>query len=828
MFLLYGIMVTVCSGQVTKPIVADGLDTKVIPSGTFHFISNGRKKGDNLFHSFSKFSVPDSQTAFFLGRDGVANILSRVTGIESSHINGTIISPVNLFFINPNGVFFGPSARLNVNGSFHVSTADYLELADRVKFNAIPGPQDALLSSAPVKAFGFLSGNPASITVRQSTLRVANQKTLSVIGGKIDIEGGLLRAPGGQINIASAASVGEVVLAESSITMENFQKLGDIKTNKNTIISVEPSGSEVKKNSSIYIRGGKFELIDSNIIADNKIEVSKGIDIKLTGDFESKNNKGRLNSIRARPLGEVVGGGIEIKARNVQLNNTEITSQTQGFGIAQDRGDVGNINIEVDESMSMSNSFINTSTQGNENTGNAGDIIIEAGRLFVDNDSIITSISNSKGGAGNIDITTDSMSVANSATISSATGSKSIKPAGDVIVKVTKNLALNSRGRIISNTAGEGKAGGITVTSNNVLVSGSGSGISSSSQGKGDAGTVELKDVESLALSEGGVISTDSKGEGSGGNITVTSDNISISGLGSGISSSAQGKGDAGSVELKGVEGLTLTEGGVISTDSTGEGSGGDITVTSGTISLTGPGTAISSTSEGLKDAGSITVKADNIVMNDKASITTDASKANGGNINLNVSSLMHLIDSEITSSVKGGTDTEGGNITMNLKRGVLENSKIIANAFEGKGGNIKITAEVFLADPQSEVDASSDKGVDGEVDIRAPITNISGNVVPLKNNFSSATSLLLQPCEVRMSGGKRSSLVMAGRDGLPSQPGDLIPSPLYDEEMAAADMKMASMNERPPLAYGADTIVEKGLLPLDLLDGDSGCSTCP
>jgi hypothetical protein len=50
----------------------------------------------------------------------------------------------------------------------------------------------------------------------------------------------------------------------------------------------------------------------------------------------------------------------------------------------------------------------------------------------------------------------------------------------------------------------------------------------------------------------------------------------------------------------------------------------------------------------------------------------------------------------------------------------------------EGQGGNIQIVSNVFLADPSSVIDASSALGIDGTVDIRAPITEISGTLVPI------------------------------------------------------------------------------------------------
>src|SRR6185369_5036494 len=71
----------------------------------------GRQMGGNLFHSFSKFNIAESEAAHFSGPANVQNILARVTGGSASSIDGTLRSEIpgaNLFLMNPAGVMFGP------------------------------------------------------------------------------------------------------------------------------------------------------------------------------------------------------------------------------------------------------------------------------------------------------------------------------------------------------------------------------------------------------------------------------------------------------------------------------------------------------------------------------------------------------------------------------------------------------------------------------------------------------------------------------------------------------------------------------------------------
>ena len=118
----------------------------------------GTRAGGNLFHSFERFFLGPNERATFSGPNQVENIISRVTGGERSGIDGTIRSAIagaNFYFINPAGVVFGPNARLDVAGSFHVSTADELRFADGVAFSATDPAASSFTVAAP-DAFGFL------------------------------------------------------------------------------------------------------------------------------------------------------------------------------------------------------------------------------------------------------------------------------------------------------------------------------------------------------------------------------------------------------------------------------------------------------------------------------------------------------------------------------------------------------------------------------------------------------------------------------------------------------------------------------------------------
>jgi filamentous hemagglutinin family protein len=120
------------SGQAQPAITSDGtMNTTVNFGGGNYIISDGTIKGSNQFHSFGRFNVPTGESATFTGPNAIENIIGRVTGGELSDIDGTIASTIdgsNLYLLNPSGIMFGPNARLEVKGSFHASTADFIRL----------------------------------------------------------------------------------------------------------------------------------------------------------------------------------------------------------------------------------------------------------------------------------------------------------------------------------------------------------------------------------------------------------------------------------------------------------------------------------------------------------------------------------------------------------------------------------------------------------------------------------------------------------------------------------------------------------------------------
>ena len=203
----------IASGSVQAQIVPDGTlgaersqVTPIAPSTDR--IDGGAGRGANLFHSFQEFNVRDGRGIYFANPVTVQNIFSRVTGGTVSNINGTlgVLGNANLYLLNPNGIIFGPNARLDIAGSFFASTESGFTFPDGSEFSAT-NPQAAPLltvSLTPGLQRGIAEGGTLGAIVNAGNLSVGKDLTLS--GGTVTSTG-LLAAPQGQLTVE--ATVGD-------------------------------------------------------------------------------------------------------------------------------------------------------------------------------------------------------------------------------------------------------------------------------------------------------------------------------------------------------------------------------------------------------------------------------------------------------------------------------------------------------------------------------------------------------------------------------------------------------------------------------------------
>jgi hypothetical protein len=357
---------------------------------------------------------------------------------------------------------------------------------------------------------------------------------------------------------------------------------------------------------------------------------------------------------------------------------------------------------------------------------------------------------------------------------------------GGILLSGTE-VRLEDRARIEASTAGAGDAGGVLIGAFEIREEG--------------VGRLHGAQGERLILTDGAQISTSALpgSRGDGGLVLLFASTIALDQQAR-IEAITAGTGNAGAIVLGDVARANAE---LRQHPDAGRAVGfrtgtvADVTLMGGaqiTSSSTLPGATAG-------DAGDIRLRVTDTVFSRNGAITTEAVQANGGDIAVQ-SRLVHLVDSRLTAEARGTerTGSDGGNVTITADFVVLNSSQVLANAFGGNGGNITISAaEVFLASTDSRLDASSQLGLQGTIDIRSPVTEVSGVLAPLSPAFSRAAVLLRDRCAERLRQGTMSSFIVRGRDGIPVEPDGFLPSPLEPEDKGQGQLPQQHLQDYLP-----------------------------
>lgn len=828
---------------VGQNITLDGsLGTSGTLTGPNYLIpqSMGQAVGHNLFHSFGKFNLNANETATFSSADNIRNILSRVTGGTPSNIDGsirTLGSNVNFFLINPSGIIFGQNARLDVGGSFVASTANSFLFGNGLQFSATnsqaPSPlltvnPSALLfnqiAAAPIQNKSVAPAGLDPSGLNSFGLRVPDDRSLLLVGGNINMDGGKLNAFGGQVELGGVAGTGTVGL---NVNGNNLSLSFPQEVQRADVSLINRAQVNVRKDNggSIAINARNLEFLGESSLrtgigfglgsTDSK---AGNIEVNAIGAVNLKDGSFISNAVLNRATGK--GGDINITADSFTLTNAAFIV-TSTFG----QGDAGNVTLQAQDRVAFINgSYIATTSLGRGNAGNvtistAGTVIADALNSPSPNITGVYSDTHtgSKGNAGNIDIKAASVSLANGANISNKALGRG--KAGNVAIQARDRVSFDgvaSDGtesgvfsNLGSNAVGSGgnikiDAGSLSLRNEALLIT--------STFGQGDAGNIiiDARDRVSLDGNYTGAYSRVAESStGKGGEIRITTNLLSVTN-GAELSTSTFGQGDAGNIIINARDRISFDgtdsngrfSSGVFSSVRPGAvGKGGSINIATGILSLARDGT-VSVSSFGDGTAGEVHVQADSIGL-DTAGIYSETTSGDGGDIKLNVQDFLLLRrDSQI--STNAGTAQQGGNggnITINAPSGFIvavpnENSNITANAFKGSGGKAQINAagifglivlsredlvrllgtddltQLDLQQLPSSITAISQTSptLSGQVTIDTPDTGPSRGLVQLPSNLVDASQQIVQGCTPRRR-QNASRFTSVGRGGLPLNP---------------------------------------------------------
>ena len=694
---------------VEAQITPDGtLKTQVEIIQQLMEINGGLREGNNLFHSFSEFNIPEGMEASFQNALDIENIFTRVTGDSISNINGILSTQgaANFFLMNPNGIVFGENASINVGGSFMATTADSINFEDGTSFATTDTNADPILTTDRPSGFTF-DGVPGAIEVygggskisstssfspidtgnaNETGLSVPTGETLALIGNNVTIEGGIVSTEG-NIELGSIGE-GEVNIQTGdsgiSLNYDNVSNYRDISLNSHALLESSGSGS-----SSISLTGNNINLNNGSLllIQNQGNSPSRALSINASESLKLSGTSPSL--IRTESTNKGQGANIDISANQLQFQNN-----SQILGVTFGEASAGNITVNSLHSTQLSDgSGINAVTN---TEGNTGSIKLSTGQLKIDNDARITSSTFGSGDGGKVNID------------------------ANVIDLIGSSSASINRTNISASSFGAGNAGNLTIDTNQLHVK-DGASVSSSAAAQGNAGSVSINASESINVS--------------GSNPNFLGSSTPESTIRSSVqAASSEGQaafglpavptGDSGNVTLNTPD-LNVFQEGVVSVRNEGTGKAGTLNINANNLNLDDNGDINATSVSG--NGGNINLNTDNLQIDNQSTIAATAeNQGGGGNVNINASNITAKKDSAISANATGG---DGGNVSINsdILLGI-DNSDITANAIEGDGGNITINADFIIGfeerarlTPFNDIVASSEFGQSGTININSP-----------------------------------------------------------------------------------------------------------
>ena len=732
------------SNRAIAQVVPDStVGTQVTQLGMVFQIGNGVRSGNNLFHSFSQFSIPTHGSAIFNNATDVQTIFSRVTGSQLSNLDGILKTQgtASLFLMNPNGIIFGPNARLELGGAFLATTASGIQFCNGIEFNSANITPALLSVNVPI---GLQFGqNPGAITVQGAILETAIDQAFLLLGGNINQIGGTIKSNGGRIELGSVQQAGTVSLAPDwTIGYDNIQTYGDIRFTQAAVLSADGEGG-----GAMQFQGRQISMREYSLINSRSLGAKNGGNVKIQATdrlevSDVSNNGSDYSIFRVGVKENATGhsGNLEIIAPTVIVDGGFVSTQTSGSGNA------GKLTLKTQRLGLYNSGQISTTTFGD---GNGGTAIITATESIDIEGYLPTYVNNANEDNGFFIFSSGIF-------VDAERGSSGN---GGALHLITDRLRVAAGGRLSSSAyaTATGNAGNAFIQANDILVDGvvvnevgDLSGINASVQpgANGNGGLLDIR-ANTVRVINGGQISVANEGSGQAGNMTINTRSLNVSGVSddglnpSRIAATANSSLPAGSVGII-ADTVNLSDRAIIVVSSLGSG-----------------------------DAGNLTIRANRLNLN-ASSLQSEVKGGSQGNIDLAISQWVILRNSS-TISTNASSTANGGNIKINTPILLgLNNSDIIANAAKGKGGNIQITTQgIFglqyrpMLTPENDITASSEFGINGNVQVNTIGIDPANSLNTLPTDITDSSTQIADRC----GSAKTSSFIATGRGGIPQGP---------------------------------------------------------
>jgi len=350
-----------------------------------------RQGSDRSVIEWERFSIDAGETTRFLMPSASSLSLNRVTGGDPSRIFGTLTSNGQVWLINPSGILFGASARVDVAGlvasSIDIPDSRFLAGIGRYGFGdaGLPvGDAGSVenLGTITVADTGYAAliaphvANAGTIVAPSGRLALGGARavTLDLYGDRLlqfqapltanDIQGdgplasneGTLWAAGGSVQIAAAAIPG---LVQNVVNTEGVVRADSISRDGGKVVLSAAGGATTV--------GGRVSATS---------DMARGGDIEVLGDAVAVRDGSEIDASGATGGGRIRIGGGRTGGEGLQRASvTHVAATAQIRADATVRGDGGDIVVWSDD---LSTVHGRVSARGGPEGGDGGDVEVSS------------------------------------------------------------------------------------------------------------------------------------------------------------------------------------------------------------------------------------------------------------------------------------------------------------------------------------------------------------------------------------------------------------------------------------------------------------------
>lgn len=813
-----------------------GTEKFVVTPNVDFLIEAGTRRGFNLFHSFERFDITEGGSVYFDSPQGIENIFSRVTGNDASDILGTlgVNGRANLFLINPNGIIFGRNASLDVQGSFVATTANGIQFGEQGFFSTTQSEVPSELLTVNPSAFLFNQITPGRIESR-SVAGVNNGQSLLLVGGDILVNGGVLAAPEGRVELAAVAGSGTVGLSVDGNTL-SLNVSPEIPRADIALINGAFVTTGDQAGGDIQVWGKQITLADGSQIFSGSFGDGKGGNLVVNASelVQVSGSMGGFESgLRTDAFGAGEAGDLTINTPVLLMEEGAVISSSTFPGTT---GNSGRLTVNASDLVKLSGeSELLSAMLG---SGNGRDLKIQTSQLIVQNGSRISTATsrNGNGNAGNLEIQTDQLLLENGSLIDTANFGQG--EGGDITVFASESVQLNNS-RLFSGTRGEGDAGNLRIDTPLLTVQNL-ARIAADPEFIGNAGTIEINTAQ-LQVDSGGLIATGTFGDGNAGDLVVNAtESVQLTGAvsteegflsRSSLTTQTQGEGDGGNLMINTPK-LIVADGARVSAETFEQGNGGVIGVNANTVEVTRGG-QLRTTTAGSRNAGNILlqVKDSVTISGDDSGLFANTGKdssGDGGSIIIDPPIVIVQDGAEIATKSEGSG--EAGDIEIRADSLILDNhARLSAETATNNGGDITLLIDdLLLLRRGSRISATA--GTAGQAEPPGDGGNITIEsdfivAVPNENSDITADSFSGEGGRIRLKTQGLFNLVIRSREELetllePDDPLELKAAELQSNDITAISQTVPQLSQIPTLILlGLDPSQGLVELPAELVD---------